>query len=177
MNRDSINVYAINFTNTLQEWVKTTLFPEFTMQVKLDWNSSRRSSRGGWYAKGPGINMAMVHCYPLSTPYRFYEYPSYDNDPIIGGFYSKNPIDKLKAVLAHETAHAIQFYWYKQSGTRDKPHGEVFKNYYKMLRTNFVNDNICYDDTTKAAYDALYKHVSASSKLTVKQLEQLLRSQ
>ena len=30
--------------------------------MKLDWSPNRRSSRGGMYADGPGINIAMIGC-------------------------------------------------------------------------------------------------------------------
>lgn len=138
------NKYAHSFCAELENWVKTTLFSNFTLTVSLDWNPSRRSSRGGMYKSGPGINMAMYWAISDSGGYiyKFNEYPSFDADKHIGGFYATDPYLKLRAILAHEVAHAVQFHSYKVMSSRCKPHGPVFKSYYTMLRDRFVNDLI-----------------------------------
>ena len=135
------NAYALNFADDLRIWVREHLFSDFTLAVELDWKPSRRSSRGGMYKNGPGINMAMYWSFPdnKSEVYLFNEYPSYHNDKDIGGFYATDPYLKLRALIAHEVAHAIQYHSYKVLGNRCKPHGPVFKSYYKMLRDRFVN--------------------------------------
>lgn len=140
------NAVALSFAINLENFVKRTLFSDFKLHTKLDWNPSRRSSRGGIYKEGPGINIAMAYTAINNVDsqnrayiLRFLEYSSYDKDPIIGGFYSLNYADKIKATVAHEVAHAIQYFDYKKNNYRDTPHGAVFKNYYKMLRKEFIN--------------------------------------
>ena len=113
-------------------------------EVKLDFSKSRTTSKGGvvkfdgvWM---PFINVAMHNYTQATNVYRFYEYKSYDEDKIIGGFYSDNIEHRIKAVLCHEMAHAIQF-WHKYYNNIQnvKPHGEEFKTYYAALRQVFLN--------------------------------------
>jgi hypothetical protein len=140
------NGEAIRFTLLLEQFVRDNLYSDFKCNIKLDWAFSRRSSRGGIYKDGPGINIAMAHAALVylngNEIYRFYEYPSFDADKYIGGFYSTDYTHKLHAIIAHEVAHAVQFFEYKKLNTRDKPHGVVFKKYYKILREEFVNKKL-----------------------------------
>lgn len=138
------NSHAQRLVLKAESWVQHNLFADFRVTAKFDWSPSRRSSRGGIYKEGPGINMAMYWAVPdnQGATYRFSEYPSFDSDRYIGGFYSKNAYDKLDAILVHEIAHAVQFFYYKKSGTRCTPHGPVFKKYYKILREEFVNHKL-----------------------------------
>lgn len=138
------NCHAQSFVLQVEQWVQKNVFPDFKVTAKFDWNPSRRCSRGGIYKDGPGINMAMYWAVPNNegATYKFSEYPSFDSDPHIGGFYSTRPEDKLEAIIVHEIAHAVQFFEYKKLNTRCKPHGPVFKKYYKMLRQHFVNPNL-----------------------------------
>lgn len=111
--------------------------------IKLDWSSRRTCSRGGWY-DGPGINMAMEMLFrERGTPYRLYEYKSYDSDKIIGGFYAEDPMLAAQVIVIHEVAHAVQFYADRALGKHiDKPHGESFKKQYRKLRTELFNFKI-----------------------------------
>lgn len=136
---------AYKFAQELEAWAKDTVHKDFQLtKINLDWNPKRTSSRGGMYPSGPGINIAMALAYPdnREETYRFYEYRSYDADSTIGGFYSKNPNDKLRAVICHEVAHALQYFQYSVTRIKCKPHGPVFKHYYKALRTEFINDTL-----------------------------------
>lgn len=159
MNVLEINTYTRSFSKKLEEWTKSTLFSDFSLQVTLDWSKIRTCSRGGMYKKGPGINIAMACAYPNNNGYvyRFLEYPSYDRDSEIGGFYAKDPKLKLNTIVAHEVAHAIQMHSYKILGQRCTPHGAVFKSYYKMLRTRFVNPSIPTNQLELAADYNYYK--------------------
>jgi len=139
----------------IESWAKTNVHKDFFLgKVILDWSNKRTSSRGGLYRSGPGINIAMATSFPdnKSQVYRFYEYRSYDSDSIIGGFYSANPYHKLRAIVAHEMAHAIQFFMYNKTGSRCKPHGPVFKKYYKELREEFVNKDLPNQKQLASAY-------------------------
>lgn len=136
------NSHAATFIKEVVTWVQNNVYSGFTLEYKLDWSLSRTSSRGGMYAKGPGINMAMAHLVPISSTYRYHEYASFDKDPYIGGFYSSRSYDKLEAVILHEIAHALQFFEYKKLNIRCKPHGPIFKKYYRMLRGQFLNHKL-----------------------------------
>ena len=114
-------------------------------KIRCDWNTNRTRCRGGLYKIDgiwqPGISIAMSNYIPkFGTPIRHYEYKSFDKDRFIGGFYSDNMEHPLLAVIAHETAHAIQKWLeYYCHLSRSKPHGKEFRDYYAKLRAVFVN--------------------------------------
>ena len=130
------NAHAQRFVLEVEKWVQENIFSDFRVTAKFDWSPSRRSSRGGIYKEGPGINMAMYWAMPNNhnNTYLFKEYASFNSDPYIGGFYSTRPEDKLEAILVHEIAHAIQFFAYKKLNISCTPHGVIFKKYYKIKR-------------------------------------------
>lgn len=116
-------------------------------EIKFDFSKHRTRSKGGigqlngiWV---PFINIAMYNYIQPSSIYRFYEYKSYDEDKVIGGFYSNNNEHRLTAVICHEMAHAIQF-WRKYYCNLQtvKPHGEDFKQYYAALRQVYLNNDL-----------------------------------
>ena len=119
-------------------------YSNFTLNIKKDYSKTRSCSRGGLYASGPGINIAMVFfTRPTLSIYRFYEYKSYDNDKIIGGFFSNDQEHRIAAITLHEVAHAAQFYGVANGlVNRDTPHGLSFKKPYKLLRKQFLNHKI-----------------------------------
>jgi hypothetical protein len=172
MNKIEINKYANDYSRKITSWVVDNIYSDFTLTTKFDWSNKRVASRGGLYATGPGINMAMASAYPNNNGevYRFYEYKSYDSDKVIGGFYSKDPILKLEALLLHEIAHAIQFFSYKKTGTRCKPHGPVFKNYYSILRNEFLNHKISEQIALKKEYDEYINNLNRGVEHVLKDL-------
>jgi hypothetical protein len=125
----------------------------------LDWSPRRRSSRGGWYSTGPGINIAMaITTKPKTIPYRMYEYPSFDSDSVIGGFYSEDLDLALGMTICHEMAHAVQFFRVIHlKKPRGKPHGPDFKTPYSMLRKALINPHIHSQTLYKERYDKLVK--------------------
>lgn len=136
--------HAIIFANSVIQHLKSTLHSSFSCSIKLDWSPRRVSSRGGLYSAGPGISMAMLTLhthYRSHNPmyYEYKEYPSFNEDKIIGGFLYNNTFHKAEALLLHEIAHAAQFFHYKFYNTRCTPHGHIFKQYYAELRTQFLN--------------------------------------
>lgn len=140
------NQHAIRFNLELEKFIQTNVYKDFTCAIKLDWDYRRRTSRGGIYKNGPGINIAMASAALVDLDndsiYRFYEYPSYDYDPVIGGFYAQDYLLKLQSVVAHEVAHAVQFFEYSKLKVRCKPHGPIFKKYYSIFRKTFINSRI-----------------------------------
>lgn len=130
--------WVLKCENEIRTW---TGYEKFKLEYfRRDWSPARRCSRGGWYAKGPGINIAMFrYCFDTPTA-RVYEYPSFDSDPVIGGFYPSHKDHYLASVVCHEMAHAAQGYAYmvlqKPRGT---PHGPDFKTPYAILRKKLLN--------------------------------------
>jgi hypothetical protein len=161
------NHQALRFNLLLQKYVQDNIYADFTCNCKLDWDYKRRTSRGGIYKDGPGINIAMssaalIH-HDSNQVYRFYEYPSYDNNSIIGGFYATDYLLKLQAIVAHEVAHAVQFFEYKKLNTRCKPHGSIFKKYYSVFRTQFINHNIPEQTRLKQTYETCLKQIAITT--------------
>lgn len=139
--RTIVTKYANDFIRKVEKQCQEDIYAKFHLATtKLDWSSKRSCSRGGYYADGPGINIAMHHLYePHGKVYRVYEYKSFDADPEIGGFYSDSKWHKLEMVIVHEIAHALQYYSYKINNFRCKPHGITFKNFYRRLRNIHLN--------------------------------------
>lgn len=162
------NQHALRTSLAMESWVKQNLFSDFTLVSKFDWSPSRRSSRGGIYKSGPGINIAIYHIPRVAGEiYRFYEYPSFDANNTIGGFYSRRPYDKLEAIIAHEVAHAIQFFAYKKLNTRCKPHGPIFKEYYSILRKQFINSKLPEQKPLAAEYQTYVSKLQANKLYTL----------
>ena len=149
--------YANSELDTYIKFVNEQIFPKFVLAKRsFDFSPSRRSSRGGMYADGPGINIAMHHyCknYTGERLIRVYEYKSFDSSSVIGGFYTKDKYQKLDMVLLHELAHAVQYYAYRINNTRCKPHGPIWKNIYKRLREEFLNPHLGDQVALKAEYN------------------------
>ena len=85
------NKYANDYIRKVEAFCQREIYKKFKLgSVKLDWSINRRSSRGGMYADGPGINIAMRGCCRdhKGQIYRVYEYSSFNDDPDIGGFYT-----------------------------------------------------------------------------------------
>ena len=113
-------------------------------KLELDWSPRRRSSRGGWYKEGAGISIAMsLACMPRTSPYRMYEYKSFDADPVIGGFYATDENLSLGLHVCHEMAHAAQYYGHFSLGIiSDRPHGMQFRSNYAKIRKAVLNKHI-----------------------------------
>lgn len=138
--------HARTWANECEHNIKSWAgFESFSLsRLVLDWSTRRRSSRGGWYEEGPGINIAMsVACMPRTNPYRVYEYKSFDADPIIGGFYARDECLPVAWHVCHEMAHAAQYYAHFALGIEsDRAHGKQFKAMYSKLRIATINQII-----------------------------------
>lgn len=171
MNKLAFNKEVYDYAKYVESWVIDNIYEHYTLEsIKLDWSPSRRSHRGGFYAKGPGINLAMklLRDSPEGVPIRFYEYKSYDADKTIGGFYSYNSKFYNQAIVLHEIAHSVQFYTYKLYNTRCKPHGPMFKGYYKQLREALLNPLLPDQQSCKQDYDAYIKDIQNHNYNTLK---------
>lgn len=170
------NKKIVQTAKQVEQFVKSEIYSDFTLNVTTDWAKNRRTHRGGIYKQGPGINIAMHLLYrPANTNfYRFYEYRSYDSNKHIGGFYSNNAEHREKAIICHEIAHAVQFFSYKKENIRCKPHGPVFKKYYKILREEFVNGLLPPQQEAKAQYIDFIKDINSLPEYT--RLQEFLSS-
>ena len=74
------------------------------------------------------------------------EYKSFDNDPRCGGmFVKKGDVDHGNLIqVTHEMSHYVQYTLFHSDPSRwrymRQPHGEGFKQIYRILRDRFVND-------------------------------------
>lgn len=134
--------WALECEQVIRSW---SGYENFVLsKLSLDWSTKRVASRGGMYAEGPGISIAMsTACMIRTSPYRMYEYKSFDADPIIGGFYARDLSLPLGMHVCHEMAHAAQFYAHFSLGIEsDRPHGVQFKSAYAKIRTALFNKHI-----------------------------------
>lgn len=70
----------------------------------------------------------------------FVEYSSFHKDPEIGGFLSDDPLDHVRATVAHEIAHAIHWWHIEMCGhKKSSPHGSDWRVLYRALRREWVN--------------------------------------
>ena len=151
------NSFASLYVKEIEQFARKEIYPDFKLSsVKFDWSPKRRSSRGGMYSDGPGINMAMNHLCKdnCGEIYRVYEYKSFDSDPNIGGFYTRDKYARLKMVIVHEIAHALQYNCYKINRFRCTPHGPTWKNLYKRLRMQFINPTLEDQETLRSDYES-----------------------
>lgn len=130
--------------NSCEDYIKTwPQLQDFSLGLfKLDWSPKRKCSRGGIYSQSPGINIAMhIATREHSSVARLYEYASFNDDPEIGGFYYTNADLKLGLHICHEMAHAVQYYRnLKGVGLKyDRPHGQSFKEPYRLIRKKVLN--------------------------------------
>lgn len=68
----------------------------------------------------------------------FREYKRHNKSKFIGGFTTNNSLDCRKALIAHELAHAIQFW----NGNPGKAHGKEWRKIYHAIREHWVNPYI-----------------------------------
>lgn len=136
-------------------------FSDFKLGLfKLDWSKRRRSSRGGLYGNAPGISIAMhLATRDPQGVAKCYEYKSFDDDPVIGGFYYKDTSYKLAMHICHEMAHAAQFYaaYITRTQDIDRPHGDSFKNPYRKLRISILNPRLEPQEPLKQEYEDFIK--------------------
>ena len=74
------------------------------------------------------------------------EYPAFAQDPVIGSRHAITPELVLAGTIAHEISHFVQYRygpdtrWLKKRYR--KPHGEGFRDIYRILRSKVVNPHL-----------------------------------
>ena len=74
------------------------------------------------------------------------EYPAFAHDPVIGSRNAITPELVLAGTIAHEVSHFVQYRygpdtrWLKKR--YHKPHGEGFRDIYRILRSKVVNPHL-----------------------------------
>lgn len=169
MNKTEWHSFGYKYAREVEAWAQQEIYPKFKlMHITLDWSSHRSRSRGGMYADGPGISIAMAPACKdqHGELYKIYEYASFAKDSEIGEIYTRRKTAKLEMVILHEVAHALQYYSYRLNNYRCKPHGPVFKNMYRRLRCAFLNPLLENQSEARLEYDKLIKNIeSGSSKI------------
>ena len=62
MEKTEVHKYAYDYSFSVEAWIKKEIYKDFVLATpKFDWSVDRVASRGGYYADGPSINIAM-HC-------------------------------------------------------------------------------------------------------------------
>lgn len=145
--------------------------PNFSPAVRVSFAPNRRCSRGGIRRGLPFISIvgkrfvkpAMVDGY-MDEP----EYKRFDNDPVIGGMKNVPWRKALAGLVAHELAHAVQFYQGTRSGAKRvlgieeledyndllSGHDWFWKKIYADLRVQFVNSANFDSNASKAPVQA-----------------------
>ena len=159
---DEVRKKASGTFNRMVKWARTEFdIPNFEAELKLD-----NGEFDGSYARFSGdefvahIGIHDLYTFPVVG---MYEYASYGNHPVIGGFQTNDWKLWLECVMAHEVAHLVQFYmgsqyraflsrYYKTHrkgvpefhslGSYSDGHGEFFRNIYSTFRKKFINHKV-----------------------------------
>jgi len=121
---------------------------------KTSWASGRRISCGGYRNQHPFVSFALKGRFDVDTSKsEFHEYASIKKSPHIGS--CSGTLDVMLAVqCAHELAHAAQCTAWLSSlaitttvtgRSLMKTHGEGWKEVYRYLRVNWVNQMPSYE--------------------------------
>ena len=102
--------------------------------------------------------------------YWFVEYSNIANKPEIGGYVAKDNQHILLGVVAHEVAHAVQHWNWRNGvqhkpGYHGKPHGLYWQEIYAQLRRKFVN-NYMVEETAEPMLLAANKKTAKPMRLT-----------
>jgi hypothetical protein len=115
-----------------------------------------RCSHGGSSYKGMGVSIVLITPVIANGKQTYVNYPEYDHikdDPEIGQIMAATWQQYCAALMAHEIAHAFQFYSSDSAekfSARYAPsksyqskdgfvHGKAWQSIYRFLRVNFVN--------------------------------------
>lgn len=106
-------------------------------------NCRVRITKKGQVSNG-GFHGIKIDAYLIDFPRAFHrEYPRIAKDPVIGDTPMIGPELVIFCIVAHEVAHHIQRRWAMHtriySNGHRKPHGQVWQDIYRILRSRVVN--------------------------------------
>jgi hypothetical protein len=149
---------AMQYIKEMVDYIKVKYnCSEMVLKVVLDFSDRARCSRAGRDAKGRGtMKLAMARFlrhHNANLKMHFTEYDSFKSSPIIGELDNVTWRIALRATIAHEIAHVVQFVSipathaaevlgfsaYDGVSKQFKGHGKFFKEIYADLREEFVN--------------------------------------
>lgn len=135
---------VIKFANKVIEFVRSTYDSKFTCDVKVSWDSRRKTSWGGKNSAGKKYISIAIHRYTyldkVGDFWHFQEYKTVAQYRDTCEFYATNPLLVFKAIICHEVAHAYIAHIYKNRKTAGiRPHGPEWREIYAKLREQFVN--------------------------------------
>jgi len=130
---------------------KPIKYADMIDRVDVYCKGSGQQSNGGCYK----INIDIKGAHQEAKAGKFHEYKAFENDPVIGAFKTDDVEAVIAATVAHEVAHHVQYRygpctrWLKKSYR--KPHGDGFKDIYRILRARVVNPVFLNHDVKGAA--------------------------
>lgn len=154
--KDTIVNFCKTTTETMTSYIREKYqVPKFTMKLTLDFSQRRTTSWGGIKKGSPFINLVLKRYVAYTSPecsdmkMSFDEYSNFNTDPVIGSI-SGTWQTCLTALIAHEVAHAVQYFsrldssiklpfTVKKDSKEEKGHGVLWKAIYSDLRIQFVN--------------------------------------
>jgi len=84
---------------------------EHELNLPTQWTSvvTMKNTRGSWGGHDGVTISARYAMEPGQAAYVFKDYDLWNDDPVIGGFASTDRWAPLRAIVAHELAHAVQY--------------------------------------------------------------------
>lgn len=151
-------------------YIESTFQFKLPLKVRLSFSTKRNRSWGGvtsdW--QNPKISLALnkYKCRVWENDKcSFPEYASYAGDRHIGSLFNVTWQKATATLVAHELAHAIQ--WYVPNDVvckvigniaNDRGHGEYFRAIYRHLRLNLINN---------VEFDVPYTYIAVPSVKSV----------
>ena len=141
---EELTAFSIDFADELEAWISgLPPYKSFSVDRLFDWRGVDQVSH--YDPSRKRIKIVMNRVWALrdlelrGTLFLsfFSEYAAFKSHSIIGSYRAWTPELYLRGLVAHEMAHAMQYFpaW----TTRPKPHGREFRRCYQLLRMRFVN--------------------------------------
>lgn len=156
------------------KYIESIFEYKLPLKITLSFSSKRKRSWGGvtsdW--RSPKISLAL-HKYRHSvwenTKRDFKEYASFANDRYIGSQINVTWQKATATLIAHELAHAIQYYIPREQVQKvignvpyETGHGNYFRMIYRHLRVRLVND---------VQFDVPYTYIAVPTVKSVSKTE------
>lgn len=184
--KDQVEKRANQTFEKLMAWAREEFdIPNFSAELKLIHRENGQSWAHYKPSKGYYTNIAIYNLYTYPV-IGFYEYASFEHDPVIGGFMSNDWKLWLDSVLAHEISHLVQFYlgrnltgkhcgpisahkqgkpYYHGLGHYEDGHGPFFQAIYAKFRKKFINRRVKDKTSPHTEFDLSKRYKGIKSPL------------